>query len=173
MGRPRVLLATGAALFTVIGVGGLIAIHDHRQEPSCPNSAAAPVTVDRAREALLRAGFDTRTVDRSELCGDGAVAVLSSDDGQDGTRLTCSLHESPIFHPISVSELPPTTDGALHLVVRNVECFLYSPPARIEALRTAMKLMSAELEGHASRTTRLEPATSAVTRPESPKQELR
>jgi hypothetical protein len=147
MGRSRVLVATGAVLLTVIGVGGLIAMNHPRQEPSCAEAGAGPVTIGRADEALFRAGFDTRIVDRSELCGDDAVAVLSADDAQDGTRLTCALQENPIFHPTSVSELPPTADGALHLVVRNVECFLYSPLARIEALRTAMKWMSAELDG--------------------------
>src|SRR5688500_10937507 len=142
----RVLLAAGVVL-TVVGVGELIGVQHDRREPSCPEAGAAPVTVDGAGEALLRAGFDTRTVDRSELCGDGAVAVLSAGDERYGTRLTCALQEHPIFHPTSVSELPPRADGALHLVVRNVECFLYSPLARVEALRTAMKWMSAAVDG--------------------------
>jgi hypothetical protein len=91
MGRSRVLMATGAVLLTAIGLGGLIAMHHHRLEPSCAEVGAAPVTVDRAGEALSRAGFDTRTVNRSELCGDDAVAVLSADAGQAGIRLMCAL----------------------------------------------------------------------------------
>jgi hypothetical protein len=137
-GRLRFLVAAAAVAVTILGVGGVIAIRHEWRAPLC-RGVAAPISVDRAREALSRAGFETRAVDRSPYCGDSAVAVLSSDGGRAAIRLTCALEESPVFHPTSVSELPPTSDGALHLVVRNVECFLYSPLARIETLRAAMR----------------------------------
>ena len=144
-GRSRPFVAAAVVALAVLCVGAALALRPHGQDPSCPGGPVAPITVDRARDGLARRGFDTHRVQRSELCADKAVAVLSTGDSvRGGTRLTCALRSTPIFHPTSVSEQPRTDDGAVHLVVRNVECFLYSPLGRTEALRTALASLCPE-----------------------------